>query len=94
MLSPLMKYERRARAGRRTAILRAATLITSDGHHVDVKFKDLSLDGFRIEHSGVDLIAGEIVELFDGRSTVRAQLKWITDQEAGGEFLEQAKALD
>lgn len=83
-----MSDNRRGTTSRRTEILRHATLITSDGHHIEVRLKDLSVDGFRFEHPGADLLVGEIVQLDDGRSTIRAQLKWVNDKDAGGEFLE------
>jgi hypothetical protein len=64
--------------------------ITTDGHAVEVILKDVSLDGFGIEHAGEDFEPGEIVILRSGRwADVRGQIKWATDREAGGVFLDE-----
>jgi hypothetical protein len=50
--------------------------------------RDLSRDGFKIEHGGEDLVVGETVVLRAGRSEARAQINWTTESEAGGMFLD------
>jgi hypothetical protein len=81
--------DRREESGRRIELHQTATLITTDGHPVRVILKDVSRDGFKIEHGGEDFEVGEIVSIRSGRWTdVRAQIKWATEQEAGGILLD------
>jgi PilZ domain-containing protein len=81
--------DRRDDSKKRIEVHQTAALITADGHAVEVTLKDVSLDGFRIEHAGEDFEPGEIVSLRSGRwAGVRAQIKWATDREAGGIFLD------
>lgn len=68
------------------------TLITADGVVLAVRLRDLSRDGFKIEHQGEDLVVGEIVTIRTPRSEARAQLQWVTANEAGGAFIDAAKA--
>ena len=77
--------------GRRTRVRRPATLVTSDGHELEVALIDVSADGFRIEHFGADLVVGEIVRISDGPSSFKAQLMWTGESEAGGAFVEESK---
>jgi hypothetical protein len=63
-------------------------LVTSDGHELRVKLKDLSRTGFKVEHGGEDLVIGEIVNLRTSRSEARGQIHWATRNEAGGTFID------
>jgi hypothetical protein len=81
--------DRRDESKKRIELHQTAALITTDGHAVEVILKDVSVQGFRIEHAGEDLECGEIVSLRSGRwAGVRAQIKWATKREAGGIFLD------
>jgi hypothetical protein len=72
----------------RTDVNMRATLTTHDGRELNVKIRDLSGSGFRIEHSG-ELLAGDRVLLQAGRhGAVPAQIRWALGGEAGGQFLE------
>jgi hypothetical protein len=86
--------DRRDESKKRIELHQTAALITTDGHAVGVTLKDVSLDGFRIEHAGEDFQPGEILSLRSGRwAGVRAQIKWATDREAGGIFLDDPELL-
>lgn len=72
-----------------------ATLINSDGRAFWVYVKDLSRAGFTLEHRGDDLRLGEIVIIRSHLGTeARAQIKWTTEEEAGGVFIELPAARD
>ena len=82
-----MSEGRRDERARRIELQQTITLITSDGHSLSVVLKDLSQDGFKIEHRGEYLSPWEIVTLVSNRGNQsRAQIRWITTDEAGGIF--------
>jgi hypothetical protein len=85
--------DRRSERAQRIELEQGVTLITSDGVPLRVILKDLSRDGFKIGHSGEDLVEGEIVTIKTARSESRAQLLWVTESEAGGSFVDDAKPL-
>ena len=87
-----MPDERRREPGRRIELHQTITLITSDGVAFTVVLKDLSRDGFKIEHNGEDLVVGEVVMVRAGRSEARAQISWATGKEAGGRFVDDPEA--
>lgn len=80
--------ERYSKRGARIAVEQDVELVTSDGHSLPVKLRDISLDGFKIQHDGADLMVGEIVTIRSPRSDARGQLQWVNDLEAGGAFLD------
>ena len=84
-----MSDDRRREQGPRIELTQAITLINCDGVEIRVLLKDLSRDGFRIAHRGEDLSAGEMVILKTGRTDARAQLSWVTKDEAGGMFVDR-----
>ncbi len=86
-----MKRERRGERARRIELEQVVALVTSDGDGLTVRLKDLSRNGFKIEHSGEDLVVGEIVTIRTSRSEARAQLQWVTELEAGGVFIDEAQ---
>ena len=79
--------------GKRIAVARDATLVTSDGHALSVRLTEISLDGFKIAHRGEDLVVGELVKICDGKSILKAQIKWATSGEAGAEIVEPPKGF-
>ena len=84
-----MQGERRDERSKRIDLEQPVTLLTSDGHSFAVVLKDISLDGFRIQHRGEYLDPWEVVTLVSHRGTrTRAQIRWITTDEAGGIFLD------
>lgn len=87
-----VEKERRGERARRIELEQTVTLITADGVQMTVKLKDLSRDGFKIEHPREDLVVGEIVTIKTSRSEARAQLQWVTETEAGGAFIDEAQA--
>ena len=88
-----MEKDRRGERARRIELEQSVILITADGVRLAVKLRDLSRDGFKIEHPREDLVAGEIVTIKTARSEARAQLQWVTETEAGGAFIDEAKVL-
>jgi hypothetical protein len=80
--------DRRSRRGARIELEQCVELITSDGDAFTVKLKDLSRDGFKIQHDGADLVVGEIVTIQTIRSQARGQLQWVNDTDAGGAFID------
>ena len=87
-----MPGERRREPGRRIELYQRITLITSDWVALDVMLRDLSQEGFKIEHNAEDLIVGEVVVIRAGRSEARAQISWTTPKEAGGMFIDDPEA--
>lgn len=79
---------RRRRRGTRIRTEQDVELVTSDGHVLGARLKDVSSDGFKVRHGGADLIVGEIVTIRSARSEGRAQLQWVTTSDAGGTFIE------
>ncbi|MBA3526305.1 MAG: PilZ domain-containing protein [Sphingomonas sp.] len=78
-----------ARRQRRIEMRQEATLINSDGRDFLVYVKDLSRAGFTLEHRAQDLRLGEIVIIRSHHGTeARCQIKWTTEFEAGGVFIE------
>ncbi len=66
-----------------------ATLINSDGRAFPVYVKNLSRAGFTLEHRAQDLRLGEIVIIRSHHGTeARCEIKWTTEVEAGGVFIE------
>lgn len=66
-----------------------ALLLATDGHQTRVVIRDLSADGFRIEHFD-DLRVGDVVELRpDKGRPLRARIQWSLGNEAGGLFLDR-----
>lgn len=91
----VMNRERRDESGRRVGLNQAATLTNSDGIKIKIVFRDVSRDGFRISHAGADLTVGEVVILNSARGEkTTGQLKWATETEAGGVFLDPPEALN
>ena len=88
-----MDKNRHSKRAQRIELDQEVTLITSDGVPLRATLKDLSRDGFKIGHGGEDLVVGEIVTIKTARSESRAQLLWVTEAEAGGSFIEDAKTL-
>ena len=75
------------RAPRVTAEVRAV-LTDADGHELPAIVTDISKGGFRVS-TGEPLVVGECVVLRVGRgSEYRAQIRWASETEAGGYFLE------
>ena len=90
-----MRGELRGEPGRRIELQQRATLTNSDGYVTEIVIKDLSRGGFRIEHDGEDLEVGEIVTITSTRGALAAcQIKWTTDAEAGGVFVDLPEVLD
>jgi hypothetical protein len=88
-----MAQERRREGGPRVGIRQDATLINSDGRSFSIFVKELSRDGFSFEHRSEDLRLGEIVIIRSNRGTqARGEIKWTTEAEAGGVFLELPSA--
>jgi hypothetical protein len=87
-----VEKDRRSERVQRIDLSQDVTLITSDGVSFSATLKDLSRDGFKLGHSGEDLVVGEIVMIRTGRSEARAQLMWVTASEAGGTFIDELKA--
>ena len=84
-----MEDERRGEGGGRVEMRQAATLINSDGRSFPIFVKDLSRAGFSFEHRFQDLRLGEIVIIKSHRGNqARGEIKWTTEFEAGGIFLE------
>ena len=83
-----MDMDRRSRRGTRIRTEQAVQLVTSDGHVLAARLKDVSSDGFRVRHGGADLVVGEIVTIRSARSEGRAQLQWVTSSDAGGAFID------
>lgn len=83
-----MAMNRRSRRGTRIRIDQAVQLVTCDGHVLAARLKDVSRDGFKVQHGGADLIVGEIVTIRGARSEGRAQLQWVTTSDAGGAFID------
>ena len=84
-----MASERRDEGSRRIDLHQPVMLVTADGHSFNAVLKDLSQDGFRIEHRGEYLSPWEIVTLISNRGNrTRAQIRWITTEEAGGIVLD------
>jgi hypothetical protein len=78
-----------ARLQRRIALRQEATLINSSGRAFPVFVKDLSRGGFTLEHRSEDLRLGEVVVIRSHRGTeARCEIKWTTEFEAGGVFVE------
>jgi hypothetical protein len=74
---------------RRTPMRQEATLINSHGRAFPVFVKDLSPAGFRLEHRSQDLQLGEVVIIRSHRGTeALCEIKWTTEFEAGGVFIE------
>ena len=88
-----MDKNKRSDRAQRIELDQDVTLITSDGIPLRVTLKDLSRDGFKIGHGAEDLVVGEIVSIRTSRSEARAQLLWVTETEAGGSFIDEAKPL-
>jgi hypothetical protein len=64
-----------------------AVLVMSDGSTADVLVQDLSRDGFRIQIAQ-QILVGERVRLRAGKyGDLAAEIRWVRDVEAGGEFL-------
>jgi hypothetical protein len=82
--------DRRGERPRRIELEQSVTLVSADGVCLSVRLKDLSRNGFKIEHSREDLVVGEIVTIRTSRSEARAQLQWVTETEAGGAFIDDA----
>ena len=83
-----MAGDRRSRRDTRIELEQTVQLVTSEGHELPVRLKDVSRDGFKIQHGGADLLVGEIVTIRTSRSDARAQLQWVTHQDAGGTFID------
>jgi hypothetical protein len=66
-----------------------ALLTTSDNHSMQVRVRDLSAAGCRIDlPSGEELLVGESVTLIvDGNQRLPGQIRWILGNEAGALFL-------
>lgn len=88
-----MATDRRNERSQRIELDQEVVLLTSDGDRLHVKIKDISRDGFKIEHSGEDLIVGEIVTIRTGRSEARGQIQWATKSEAGGAFIDPVESI-
>jgi hypothetical protein len=84
--------DRRGERARRIELEQTVTLVTADGVCLSVRLRDLSRNGFKIEHPHEDLVVGEIVTIRTSRSEARAQLQWVTETEAGGAFIDEAIA--
>ena len=70
----------------RVDVRKAALLINSDGLEVEATILDISGSGFRLRV--VDkLYSDELVSLRIDSDLVRAQIKWVLGDEAGGVFL-------
>jgi hypothetical protein len=82
--------DRRSRRSARIDIDEEVVLVTSDGHALQVRLRDVSRDGFGIEHDSEDLDIGEIVEIRTRRSAARAQIQWVRGSAAGGTFIDAA----
>ena len=90
-----MRGERREERGRRIELQQRARLTNSDGYVTEIIIKDLSRAGFRIEHGGEDLEVGETVTITSMRGALAAgQIKWTTDSEAGGVFVDLPEVPD
>jgi hypothetical protein len=84
-----MPGERRSGGGHRIEIEQRATLIESDGRTIPIVVKDLSRDGFRVQHAGDDLLVEETVRIETDRGTCAVgRIKWVTANEAGGVFID------
>ena len=90
-----MRGERRDEPGRRIELEQRATLTNSDGYVFEIVIRDLSRAGFRIEHGGEDLEVDETVTITSTRGALAAgQIKWTTDTEAGGVFVDLPEVRD
>ena len=68
-------------------------MINSDGRAFPVYVKNLSREGFTLEHRADDLRLGEIVIIRSHLGTqARCEIKWTTEAEAGGVFIELPSA--
>ena len=82
----------------RIATRQEAVLVTSDQVETNVVITDVSGTGFRLEASetfyiGENILIGErVVIRIPRQSAVPAQIRWAQGCEAGGVFLEQARA--
>ncbi len=75
--------------GHRIELRQEATLINSYDRHFWVYVKNLSPEGFTLEHRSEDLRLGEIVIIRSHRGTeARCKITWTTEVEAGGIFIE------
>ena len=75
--------------GPRIELRQEATLINSDGRSFWVYVKNLTPEGFTLEHRSEDLRLGEIVIIRSHRGTeARCKITWTTEWEAGGVFIE------
>ena len=84
-----MELERRGEGGPRIEIRQHATLINSDGRAFPIYVKDLSRAGFSFEHGAEDLRLGEVVTIRSHRGVeARGEIRWTTEAEAGGVFIE------
>jgi hypothetical protein len=84
-----MRNEDPGRRNRRIDVNQEVFLVTDDGDAFLVTVKDLSRDGFKIGHQGLDLLVGEIVTIRTARSEAKAQIKWRTSDQAGGMFIDE-----
>lgn len=74
--------------GPRVGVEYPAILVAADGHQSRVTVKDVSAQGFRIEHFD-DLRQGDEIELrLDKGESLRGRLQWVLGNEAGGLFLD------
>ncbi|MGZ2412798.1 PilZ domain-containing protein [Sphingomonas sp. F9_3S_D5_B_2] len=88
-----MQIRRKPEREKRIEVSLEAQLTNSDGVRLPVTFKDLSRRGFKVEHAGADLNIGEIVMIGTSRSDARAQLHWVTADEAGGTFIDDVEGV-
>ena len=73
----------------RIDVRKRATLINSDGTEIGATVLDISSDGFRL--SVIEsLRVGELVSLCVDGDQLRAQIRWVLGNEAGGSFLVEA----
>jgi hypothetical protein len=78
----------------RVAALHQAILIDSDGGELPVTITEISAGGFRLRADEM-LRIGEKVQLrVEKYGDFAAQIRWALGYEAGGAFLEPAKAVE
>ena len=90
-----MLIERRVNGETRIKLAYEARLACSDGLAFDVTIVDVSSGGFRVRHHGADLDIGELVSIASSRRVMATgQIRWRTNEEAGGAFVDLGKHYD